>query len=411
MTNPNRRRPAGLLLAAAALGATFFATVPARAADDPAAKAQAQLDKAIEFLKGQAQPDGGWQKDDRQPPAITAIVLRAIVGAKPSEKGADYVKKGYEKLLSYQVGDGGIYKDLLANYNTAIAVSALAAADDPAYKPQLDKAVASLKGLQLTDQTRPEFAGDKEQFTGKQVVKDDKDPFFGGFGYGGQRRAGAGRPDLSNTQLALDALKEAGLKPEDPAFQNAVKFLTRTQNRSESNDQKWSGDDGGFVYGPGDTRTGESQAGEYKSEAGEPRFRSYGSMTYAGLKSMIYAGLTREDPRVKAAFEWITRNWTLDENPGMKLNKPDAAQHGLYYYYHTMAKALSAYNQPVVIDAQGKAHDWRVELVDKLATLQKPDGSYVGDKRWMEENPILTTAYVVIALDETLEDLKANPPK
>ena len=34
--------------------------------------------------------------------------------------------------------------------------------------------------------------------------------------------------------------------------------------------------------------------------------RSYASMTYAGLKSMIYAGLDRDDPRVKAALTYIT---------------------------------------------------------------------------------------------------------
>ena len=66
-------------------------------------------------------------------------------------------------------------------------------------------------------------------------------------------------------------------------------------------------------------------------------------MTYAGLKSMIYAGLTKDDPRVKAAMEWIGKNWTLDENPGMQYadpSDPASAQSGLYYYYHTLARAL-----------------------------------------------------------------------
>ena len=39
-------------------------------------------------------------------------------------------------------------------------------------------------------------------------------------------------------------------------------------------------------------------------------------MTYAGLKSMIYAGLKQDDVRVKAAVGYIAKNYTVDENPG-----------------------------------------------------------------------------------------------
>ena len=60
-------------------------------------------------------------------------------------------------------------------------------------------------------------------------------------------------------------------------------------------------------------------------------------MTYAGIKSMIYCGVGKDDPRMKKALEWIQKNYTVDANPGM----PKALeQRGLYYYYHTMAKCL-----------------------------------------------------------------------
>ncbi len=64
-------------------------------------------------------------------------------------------------------------------------------------------------------------------------------------------------------------------------------------------------------------------------------------MTYAGLKSMIYAGLTPDDPRVKAACDYIKNHYTLDENPGL-------GQQGLYYYYHTFAKAMALLGRPTL---------------------------------------------------------------
>ena len=116
-------------------------------------------------------------------------------------------------------------------------------------------------------------------------------------------------------------------------------------------------------------------------------------MSYAGLKSMIFAGLKPDDVRVKAAVAWVRKNYTLNSNPGM-------GEAGLYYYYHTFAKALSALGQPTIIDEAGKSHDWRQDLVAELAKRQRPDGSWVNDRddRWWENVPLLVTAYVLLAL-------------
>jgi squalene-hopene/tetraprenyl-beta-curcumene cyclase len=376
---------------------------------DQTAKADQLIAKGLEFLKSKQNADGGFG-DAKAPPAITALALRAFAreGIVPSK--ADHVERGYQYLLSQQLTDGGIYKDLLANYNTAIAVSSLAAANDPRFKEPIDRAVAYLKGLQWTPETRPEYSGKEgekvaESNQGKQVVKDENDAFYGGWGYGGRSR-GAGRPDLSNAQLAIDALHDAGIKADDPAMQRALAFLTRCQNFSETNDRAWAGNDGGFVYGPADNREGESSAGEYVDASGKRMLRSYGSMTYAGLKSMIYAGLSKDDPRVKAAFDWVQSNWTLDINPGMQLANPDSARQGLYYYYLTLGRALNECDTPLLALPDGKQVDWRRELIDKLAALQQSDGSWSGEKRWMESDPVLVTAYAVQALQEARDDLK-----
>ena len=364
------------------------------------------IDKGLTFLKGQQKPDGGWASD-KEPPAITALVLRAFVLDPKYPPETPFVRRGFDRLLSFQLENGGIYRDLLANYNTAIAVSALAAANRDEYRARIDKAVDYLKGLQWTEATRPEH---DDAMRGQQVVRDEKDPFFGGWGYGGRSR-GAGRPDLSNAQMALDALHDAGIPPSDPAFQRALTFVSRLQNHRATNDQPWAGDDGGFIYGPADDRKGESFAGEYTTPDGDRRLRSYGSMTYAGLKSMIYAGLTRDDPRVQAAWKWITSNWTLDENPGMRFAGDENAQHGLYYYYHTLARTLNEFDQPTIETPGGKSVDWRVALVERLEKLQKSDGSFAGDARWMEASPLLVTSYVVLALHEVRKDLAEHPPK
>ena len=143
----------------------------ALAKDAVSERAQAMVDKAIDYLKAQQQPDGGWQAG-AQPPAITAVVLRAIVQDEKYDANTDFVKKGYDKLLGFQMEDGGIYKDLMANYNTAIAISSLAAAEKPEFKARIDKAVAYLKSLQWNDRIQ---GGPKRE--GKIDVGN---PWFGG---------------------------------------------------------------------------------------------------------------------------------------------------------------------------------------------------------------------------------------
>ena len=110
-------------------------------------------------------------------------------------------------------------------------------------------------------------------------------------------------------------------------------------------------------------------------------------MTYTGLKSMIYAGVKADDPRVKAAVGWVKKHYTLDANPGM----PNGQQ-GLYYYYNTFSKALAAIGMDVITDDQGKAHNWRHDLLEALAKRQKDNGSWVNSAdRWMEGDPNLVT--------------------
>jgi squalene-hopene/tetraprenyl-beta-curcumene cyclase len=193
--------------------------------------------------------------------------------------------------------------------------------------------------------------------------------------------------------MFLDAMKAAGVPQNDPALQKALVFTSRCQNlKSEANDQPWAGliNDGSFIY---------STAGEGETKADvlpNGGLTGYGSMTYAGIKSMIYAGVDKNDKRVKTAFAWLAKNYSLEENPGMPKSR---RQQGLYYYYHTMAKCLDAVGEDYFVDAKGIKHDWRKEITEKLASLQRPDGSWINDAdRWFEGDANLVTGYTLMAL-------------
>jgi squalene-hopene/tetraprenyl-beta-curcumene cyclase len=116
-------------------------------------------------------------------------------------------------------------------------------------------------------------------------------------------------------------------------------------------------------------------------------------MTYALLKSYIFCELNKDDRRVKAAIDWLSRNFTVEENPGL-------GAEGLYYYYWSMAKALSVAQVDWILLPNGKPLDWRHALMKQLINLQKNDGSWVNDKgRWQENDPVLVTSYSLLVLD------------
>ena len=93
-----------------------------------------------------------------------------------------------------------------------------------------------------------------------------------------------------------------------------------------------------------------------------------------------------------AAIEWLKRHYTFAENPGMG----DA---GLFYYFHTAAKALHVLGQDQIIGNDGKAHDWRKDLVGVLLSSQNEDGSWVNNNsRWLEDDANLVTSYALLAL-------------
>jgi squalene-hopene/tetraprenyl-beta-curcumene cyclase len=343
---------------------------------------RAAVDRALRYLASAQREDGSWQGH----PAMTALVVTAMVGSGLEDygPGSPVVLKGLENIRSFAQPDGGIYDRFYAGYSTSICAMALIEAGRPEDEELLKRARAFLFDAQA-DETEGVAPGE---------------PDYGGWGYEKTPEGdGMNRADMSNTQFALEAIHNLeavaeedkaaagsgkGATRSELAYDRAIRFLERCQNLKAVNDAEWVVDDGGFVYSPSESKAGKAPEGG---------LRSYGGLTYAGLKSMVHARLAKDDPRVIAAWEWARMHWSVAENPGL-------GQQGLYYYYLTMARALNAMGVETVADAEGIEHDWRRELVGQLLKAQSADGSWVNENgRWMEQIPELVTAYAVLTIE------------
>ncbi|MDZ4755055.1 MAG: hypothetical protein SGJ11_11250 [Phycisphaerae bacterium] len=383
--------------------------------------AQRALERGLAYLRTSQRPNGAWMERDLVQPtdqpraanaalAVTAMGAKAFLQAHPDDETARRAltfviqgvrDQGYEAIAGSGIG----------TYVVSAVLSALAISEDRTYHDEMRAAVEWLKTTQW------------DQSEGLRPAQD----WFGGAGYGRNKR-----PDLSNTQLMLDALHDAGISPDDPTVQKALAFVSRAQNLPATNEAAWArsstaSGDGGFIYTPANggesfasDLAGEGRTGELMPE-GHRSLRSYGSMTYAGFKSLLYAGLTRDDERVKAAFDWVCRHYTFDENPGL-------GQQGLYYYYHAMARALVAAQQATIPPAPPASpappaptnakdtttttatatavvvRNWRDDLVAAIVARQRDDGSWINAvERWEESQPDLATIYALLALEEALK--------
>jgi squalene-hopene/tetraprenyl-beta-curcumene cyclase len=339
---------------------------------------RASINRGIDWLVAQQNENGSWS--DTNFPALTALALQAVLhGEHPKKK--EVVDKAVRFILSCVQKDGGIYKEVagrkgggLSNYNTAICMTALHEVGDPALNKVIQDARKFVAGAQ--------YMGD--------------DVYKGGFGY--DKDTQRAYTDLLNTYYSVEAMKLTAdvedsrpntEKKADIDWNETVKFLEKMQNKAESGDENA----GGFYYNPTDPKAGTST-----NKTGVVVFRSFGSITYAGMLALIHANVSRDDVRVKSAFEWAARHWSLDENPGM------GAQ-GVYFFYDILAKCLSAYGQDLVPVKDKAPINWKAELAKKLVSLQKIEdktghGFWKNDvNRYWEDNAVLVTAYTLRALE------------
>jgi len=354
---------------AAALAACAAGAAPADMSPQARAQAQQAIDAGLRYLRAHQAPDGSVLGSS----GLTALALTALLD---NPKGAPEpaVTGRFATFIASKANpDGSIVERAHdQSYNTAVAIGALAATRDPKYAPLVAAGQKYLVGTQI---------GESRGFA-------PVDSWYGGVGYGGDER-----PDISNLYVALDALRATAYDPNDPVWRKALVFVSRQQNRSESNDQKWAGNDGGFAYSPGGINPSEDTTARIAQGA------SYASMTAAGMYSLLLIGVDRNDPRVQAAHKWLTEHYTLDSNFGTH------SKMTLFYFYRAFAKVMSAYGEREFTDGQGQRRDWREELARKLVSIQNADGSWVNRdvSAYWEDKPEVATAWAVLALEQALK--------
>lgn len=345
---------------------------------------QSAIDRSLDWLAAKQKEDGTWSNELF--PALTALPTWTFVRSDYPKKNT-IVSNAVEYLLGSVQPDGGIYQKAsgrrgggMSNYNTAIAMTVLHSLGDPDLAPIILNARSFVAQGQVT--------GD--------------DMYDGGFGY----EVSSQKPyaDLMNTLQVLEAMRyTADIEEKRPEgekratvdWEAAAKFVTKLQNDPNATNEHA----GGFAYGPG-----ESKAGEEEGEDGTVTLRSFGSMTYSGLLAMIYAGVDRDDPRVRSAFEWATRHWTVEENPGM-------GSQGYFFFLNVLSRSLNAYGAEWIPQGDSdKPLNWRRETALRLVRNQRIDpetgnGYWVNDDgRFWERDQILVTAYSVLALQTILAE-------
>ena len=377
------KSPLSLTAGVAALAITTLLTAyPIHAYSTPATDAAAPIAKGVKWLVEHQAEDGSFSNP--QFPGLSGLALWAVA-ASGDPAYAKAVRKGSDFLLGNVQPDGGIYTVIpgrkgggLSTYNTAISLTALVASG----RDDITEVVLNARTFLANSQ----HIGD--------------DPFDGGFGY--DKSTDRAYTDLMNTHFVIESMRRsqsfedkrpAGQKRADINWSQALKYAESLHNGPDTGDNA-----GGFVYNPSDAKAGIEKKAEgtlgLETEGGEKIImRSYGSITYAGLLSLIYCEVDKTDPRVQSALDWASKHWTLEENPGM-------GDQGLYFFYNVMGRAMSTVGMDSIPRKSGPAIQWNADLIAKVASLQAEDGSWVNKNgRFWENDPVLATAYAVLSLE------------
>jgi len=397
--------PTMLLIALSAFGTIGMAAEPAAMAKQIDAAMQA----AGDYLVARQSADGAWRSEVYPPfrdgDALTPLVLRSLLSIDPSAKletacqlGSKYLEAPVQPDGTIRPGPHGL------NYPVYTAAGAVVVLSNPANADRRRARDAWLRYL-------------RERQLTEALGWQPADTAYGGWGYSpdrprkpqpGEPAAPLSDPNLSATVFALEALRAAGAKADDPAVRGGLAFVERCQNFS-ANSQKEPGspatiardsdfDDGGFFFMLDDAVRNKAGIAGHDWAARE-RYHSYGSTTADGLRALLLCGMATDSPRLIAARHWLEGRFSPDTQPGDYAKDREHARQSLYYYYaHSQAlawKALALRDNTLRKSIAPRA----AALAGELIKRQQADGSWRNsavDVR--EDDPLVATPLALEAL-------------
>ena len=393
-----------VVLATVAFGSTA-SSEPAQDGD-LAKKLKETYAAAAEKLVALQDSAGAWKMgpEGKQTPSpsSTGLIVASLASA-PEPIRSQFkaaTAKGLAYILSRVNEDGSIGEGptgaFLKTYTTAICLVALSSVE------RTDKIADVIRGCQA--------------YLKNNQLKEGMHQ--GGLGYGdAPKDKEKMRGDLSVTGFAAEGLKVSGLPQDDEFWKLVVKFVRKCQNNSEvNNDPEFVdalkkagmtvGNDGGLYYAP--VASDKASPAGVKKVADKDVIISYGAMTYDGIKTYIYAGLKKDSPEVKAAMDWVRKNWSLDMHPGFAYEEVKRNHlRGLYYYYLLMARGLDVYGENPIETFDGKKHDWPKELAEQFVKVVRDSKMWHNDNpAWYESDPVVTTSYVLMTCDVLFKYVK-----
>jgi squalene-hopene/tetraprenyl-beta-curcumene cyclase len=381
--------------------------------DDLGKKLRQTWSAAADWLVSQQDASGAWKMaaggQQAPSPAYTGLIITSLANA-PIELRAKY-KEPLDKALAYLVSkanDDGSFGEgptgtFMKTYTTGIALMALGSADREKYARHIRGAQAYLKNNQMKEGA-----------------------FKGGLGYGDEKpRVKDGKlevvkedlPNLSVVGFSAEGLHLSGLPKEDAFWKLVVEFVKKCQNSSEVNTDPafiaalkekglTVGEDGGLYYAP--IADPKLQKAGTRKIADKESIASYGAMTYDGIKTYLYAGLAKDSPEVRAAMDWVRKNYSIDVHPGFAFDQVQRHHlRGLYHYYLVMVRALDAFGEVPLETFDGKKRDWPREIAERLVRTVKDSKMWINDNvAWYEGDPVLVTSYVLTAADVLMRYVK-----
>ncbi len=338
---------------------------------------RAAVNRSLDWLAGRQSRDGSWSEPHH--PALTALPAMAFM--KSAHRRRDHiVSNAIKHIISCVRNDGGIYikptaerKGGLEVFNTAVCTTALHMNDRNTHDSIISKARRFLAGRQ--------HFGDDIYKGGFGYYEDSASEYVHGLDTFYSMQAIAVTEPESTNSTAPDS-------PSVIDWSETVSYFTKRQGRPPSLLPAAPE----FAYSPG--------PGSNNAKTNNIYFHSYGSMTYIGLLALVYADIDSSDVRVRSAFDWAKKHWSLKENPGK-------GREGLYFFYYVLARALSEYGIDLINTSDGDLINWRADLAKRLLSLQRFDDKGNGfwknnTSRFWENDPVLCTSYAVLTLQMVL---------